>query len=333
MLIADHCAVVHVLMYRSKKSQVNKEVTRVPAGSPSADLWAWRKYGQKPIKGSPYPRGYYRYSTDKDCKARKQVERCRADPGTLIVTYTGEHSHPVPLHLNSLAGTTRNKPNQQPTAEEPQQLAHSNSAGGRSPSPADTKTQQGQGSPSACGGRLSPSTPLRSPSVGVEYEDEEEEEDDTLAVGLLLEDTEMAADDDALLFLQPLDEPAPPGVLGSDVGCDNMMLTPNKQEEPTSAGGNGAGAFDDAMLFPNNQPDEPAGPPPPGPISAGGAKEDVMFFQQKPGELQQPTTTVSAGIANGAAGTASVINFVNDNFSVSGLSAWEAAAKASGWGL
>ena len=26
-----------------------------------SDLWAWRKYGQKPIKGSPYPRYIYIY--------------------------------------------------------------------------------------------------------------------------------------------------------------------------------------------------------------------------------------------------------------------------------
>ncbi|KAG8381243.1 hypothetical protein BUALT_Bualt06G0102200 [Buddleja alternifolia] len=75
----------------------------------SADSWAWRKYGQKPIKGSPYPRNYYRCSTSKGCAARKQVERSPNDPGIFVVSYSGEHTHPRPSHRSSLAGSTRNK--------------------------------------------------------------------------------------------------------------------------------------------------------------------------------------------------------------------------------
>nr|AFX83945.1 WRKY super family protein [Hevea brasiliensis] len=63
---------------------------------PPSDSWAWRKYGQKPIKGSPYPRGYYRCSSSKGCPARKQVERSRVDPSMLVVTYSCEHNHPWP---------------------------------------------------------------------------------------------------------------------------------------------------------------------------------------------------------------------------------------------
>lgn len=75
----------------------------------SSDVWAWRKYGQKPIKGSPYPRSYYRCSSSKGCSARKLVERSSSDPEIFIVTYTAEHSHAHPLRRNSLAGTTRSK--------------------------------------------------------------------------------------------------------------------------------------------------------------------------------------------------------------------------------
>ncbi|KAI6707718.1 hypothetical protein NL676_010680 [Syzygium grande] len=94
---------------KRRKSQL-KKVCHVPAESLSSDIWAWRKYGQKPIKGSPYPRGYYRCSSSKGCMARKQVERNRSDPGMFIVTYTAEHNHPAPTHRNSLAGSTRQKP-------------------------------------------------------------------------------------------------------------------------------------------------------------------------------------------------------------------------------
>ncbi|MED6135742.1 WRKY Transcription Factor [Stylosanthes scabra] len=93
---------------KRRKSQL-KKVCQVSAENLSSDIWAWRKYGQKPIKGSPYPRGYYRCSSSKGCLARKQVERNRSDPTMFIVTFTGEHNHPAPTHRNSLAGSSRQK--------------------------------------------------------------------------------------------------------------------------------------------------------------------------------------------------------------------------------
>ncbi|OMO90606.1 DNA-binding WRKY [Corchorus olitorius] len=82
---------------KRRKNRV-KKVTRVPAiSSKIADIppdeYSWRKYGQKPIKGSPYPRGYYKCSTIRGCPARKHVERAPDDPSMLIVTYEGEHRH------------------------------------------------------------------------------------------------------------------------------------------------------------------------------------------------------------------------------------------------
>ncbi|GFQ08295.1 WRKY transcription factor 22 [Phtheirospermum japonicum] len=94
---------------RRRKHQQMKIVRQMSQEELSADSWAWRKYGQKPIKGSPYPRNYYRCSTSKGCAARKQVERSPNDPGLFVVSYTGEHTHPRPTHRSSLAGSTRSK--------------------------------------------------------------------------------------------------------------------------------------------------------------------------------------------------------------------------------
>ncbi|XAR70249.1 hypothetical protein NMG60_11027038 [Bertholletia excelsa] len=96
-------------LYKPLRNQHKRVVLQVAAESLSSDMWAWRKYGQKPIKGSPYPRSYYRCSSSRGCLARKQVERSRLDPGTFVVTYTAEHCHSQPTRRNSLAGTTRHK--------------------------------------------------------------------------------------------------------------------------------------------------------------------------------------------------------------------------------
>lgn len=61
---------------------------------PPDDGYTWRKYGQKDILGSRYPRSYYR-CTHKNyygCEAKKKVQRLDDDPFTYEVTYCGTHA-------------------------------------------------------------------------------------------------------------------------------------------------------------------------------------------------------------------------------------------------
>ncbi|KAM1526236.1 hypothetical protein ACFX10_010594 [Malus domestica] len=71
-----------------KVPAISDKISDIPS-----DEYSWRKYGQKPIKGSLYPRGYYKCSSIRGCPARKRVERCLEDPSMLVVTYQGEHKH------------------------------------------------------------------------------------------------------------------------------------------------------------------------------------------------------------------------------------------------
>nr|XP_043629405.1 WRKY transcription factor 1-like [Erigeron canadensis] len=69
------------------------------------DGYRWRKYGQKQIKGSPYPRSYYR-CVNGGCPVKKHVERAPHDEKVVLTTYEGRHDHDMPAGIRTVIQIT-----------------------------------------------------------------------------------------------------------------------------------------------------------------------------------------------------------------------------------
>ncbi|CAN1311406.1 WRKY transcription factor 55 [Linum perenne] len=136
----DHDASMGMVV-AGQSSSAGENVRAVVACSSSAveippeDGFTWRKYGQKEILGSRFPRGYFRCTHQKlyNCRAKKQVQRLDHDPDTYEVTYRAHHT----CHMSATA------PSVAPPPEESQ--SHTAAAA------ATSALQQQLAAPSAAG--------------------------------------------------------------------------------------------------------------------------------------------------------------------------------------
>ncbi|KAL5228257.1 hypothetical protein ABZP36_016522 [Zizania latifolia] len=97
---------------RAREDNVPRKRTLTP--SPFHDGYQWRKYGQKKINNTNFPRGYYRcsYHRERNCPAQKQVQQHNDEvPPLFAVVYTHEHtceqpsaSVPLDVATNSASG-------------------------------------------------------------------------------------------------------------------------------------------------------------------------------------------------------------------------------------
>ncbi|XP_074325954.1 WRKY transcription factor 28 isoform X1 [Apium graveolens] len=99
---------------RNREKRKASRISRKKAGPPrvefqtksSEDLlddgYRWRKYGQKSVKNSIFPRSYYR-CTHHTCNVKKQVQRLSKDTSIVVTTYEGIHNHPCEQIMETLS--------------------------------------------------------------------------------------------------------------------------------------------------------------------------------------------------------------------------------------
>lgn len=83
----------------------------------ASDGYNWRKYGQKQVKGSEFPRSYYK-CTHPGCPVKKKVERSLDGQVTEII-YKGQHNHQTPQRNKRAKGngTSNNQGNSESTSQ------------------------------------------------------------------------------------------------------------------------------------------------------------------------------------------------------------------------
>ncbi|KAL0922552.1 hypothetical protein M5K25_006543 [Dendrobium thyrsiflorum] len=102
----------------SKKSRCKKNVQSwtIVTSVPHFDGHQWRKYGQKRIHSSEFPRSYYKCTHNKDqgCKATKTIQQKEdkiSNPPKYVVSYSMHHTckaietNEIPIVMDSLAIT------------------------------------------------------------------------------------------------------------------------------------------------------------------------------------------------------------------------------------
>ncbi|KAH0866266.1 hypothetical protein HID58_083477 [Brassica napus] len=91
-------SITTIIEQRSQQQPLNVD-------KPADDGYNWRKYGQKQVKGSEFPRSYYK-CTNPGCPVKKKVERSLDGQVTEII-YKGQHNHEPPQ--NTKRGNNNNK--------------------------------------------------------------------------------------------------------------------------------------------------------------------------------------------------------------------------------
>ncbi|CAL0326813.1 unnamed protein product [Lupinus luteus] len=96
------------IVKQNSEEDLNSLASVTNGDRPSYDGYNWRKYGQKQVKGSEYPRSYYK-CTYPNCPVRKKVERS-FDGLIAEIVYKGEHNHsktqPPKHNVSALFGAT-----------------------------------------------------------------------------------------------------------------------------------------------------------------------------------------------------------------------------------